>query len=53
MDDLTSAGDVNTANKTIETCNIMEQRKKITFNTKRGKSGYMIIPGKNIQVKWR
>ena len=38
-DDLTKAGDVNTANNTIETCNIMEKRKKITFITSKVKNG--------------
>ena len=43
VDDLASGGSEETANKTISNCNIMEERKKITFNTKRGKSAVLII----------
>ena len=43
VDDLASGGSDETANKTISNCNIMEERKKITFNTKRGKSAVLII----------
>ena len=35
VDDLGSAGSSVTANKTIENCNLMEVKKKMTFNTDR------------------
>ena len=35
VDDLSSTGSVETANKTIANCSMMEEKKKITFNTER------------------
>ena len=43
VDDLGSAGGAETANRMIMNCNIMEERKKITFNTDKGKSAYLVI----------
>ena len=46
VDDITGMGGINVANNLIYNCNIMEERKKMTFNNKSGKTEYMII-GKN------
>ena len=43
VDDLGSAGSSETANRMIQNCDIMEERKKITFNTDKGKSASLII----------
>ena len=43
VDDLGSAGGAETANSMIMNCNIMEERKKIKFNTDKGKSAYLTI----------
>ena len=42
VDDLESAGSSSTANHTIKNCALMEERKKLTFNTDIGKSGDII-----------
>ena len=47
VDDLGSGGSVETANKTIMNCNVMEERKKIEFNTKKGKSAILIMNWKD------
>ena len=43
VDDLSSAGNKKVANNTIGNCRMMEERKKMTFNTEQGKSAVMII----------
>ena len=46
VDDLVSGGSQKTANKTITNCQMMEEKKKFLFNTKKGKSGILVI-GRN------
>ena len=48
VDDLESAGSSSTANHTIKNCALMEERKKLTFNTDKGKSGVLVVNGKGI-----
>ena len=43
IDDVTGMGGVSVANKLIYNCNIMEEKKKMTFNNREGKTEYMII----------
>ena len=43
IDDVTGMGGVSLANKLIYYCNIMEEKKKMTFNNREGKTEYMII----------
>jgi hypothetical protein len=43
VDDVTAGGGINTANNTIYNCSLMEERKKMTFNNKNGKTEYMVI----------
>ena len=43
VDDVTGAGGVHQINNTIYNCSMMEERKKMTFNNKRGKTEYMIV----------
>ena len=43
VDDVTAGGGVKTGNNLIYNCSLMEERKKMTFNNKRGKTEYMII----------
>ena len=43
VDDVGSAGNSNTANKTIQNCSLMEEEKKMTMNTDEGKSGVLIV----------
>ena len=47
VDDVTGLGGVTNANRLIFNCNIMEERKKMVFNNKTGKTEYMVITGKN------
>ena len=46
VDDIESAGSCATANNTIRNCYILEERKKITVSTERGKSGVLIVGDK-------
>ena len=48
MDDLESAGSSCTANNTIKNCSLMEERKKVNYNTDLGKSGILIVNGNGI-----
>jgi hypothetical protein len=41
VDDVVSAGNSEASNNTIRSCNMMERKKKITFNTDTGKSAVM------------
>ena len=41
VDDIVSAGSPLASNNTIQSCNMMEEKKKITFNTDHGKSAVM------------
>ena len=50
VDDLASAGSCITADNTIRNCSIMEERKKITVNTKKGKSALLIVNGSRKKV---
>ena len=50
VDDLASAGSCTTADNTIKNCSIMEERKKITINTKRGKSALLIVNGNKKKI---
>ena len=43
VDDVNGAGEVTTANSVIYNCNILEERKKMTFSIKNGKTEYMVI----------
>ena len=43
VDDLGSAGSFNTANTTIQNCNVMEEEKKMTMNTDEGKSAILVV----------
>ena len=51
FDDVTGMGGVEAANNTIYNCGLMEERKKMTFNNKNGKTEYMIIGKKNEEVR--
>ena len=46
VDDITGMGGITVANNLIFNCNIMEERKKMKFNNKNGKTEYMVI-GRN------
>ena len=46
VDDVASGGNVNTANNTVESCAVLERRKKITMNTDTGKSAIMRVNGR-------
>ena len=43
VDDVTGDGSVNAGNNLIFNCGIMEERKKMTFNNRQGKTEYMVI----------
>ena len=43
IDDVTGAGGITTANNTISNCNILEDKKMMTFNNKDGKTEYVVI----------
>ena len=43
VDDVNGAGEVTTANNVIYNCNVLEERKKMTFSIKNGKTEYMVI----------
>ena len=43
VDNVTAGGGVNTGNNLIYNCSLMEERKKMIFNNKRGKTEYMVI----------
>ena len=43
VDDVSGLGKIKMANNLIYNCSLMEERKKMTFNNKRGKTEYMII----------
>ena len=43
VDDITGAGSCDTGNNLIYNCSIMEEKKKMTFNNKEGKTEYMVI----------
>jgi hypothetical protein len=48
VDDIESAGSPRVTNNTIHNCRILEERKKMTFNNKNGKTEYIIVhPTKN------
>lgn len=50
VDDITSAGSCATVNNAISNCNMLETRKKMTFNTKNGKTEYSVVTvNKDIQ----
>ena len=46
VDDVTGVGGIYQINNTIYNCSLMEERKKMTFNNKLGKTEYMMIVGK-------
>ena len=46
VDDIVSAGNSDASNNTVKSCNMMETRKKITFNTDTGKSAVMRVKKK-------
>ena len=46
MDDVVSAGSNICAEKTVESCSILEDRKKMIFGTSSGKSAHMVANGK-------
>ena len=45
IDDVTGMGGITVSNNTIFNCNLMEERKKMTFNNKNGKTEYMVVIG--------
>ena len=45
VDDVNGAGGVTVANNIIYNCGLMEERKKMTFNNRNGKTEYMVIDG--------
>ena len=47
VDDVSGIGGIEVSNNTIYNCNIMEERKKMTFNNKNGKTEYMVVRGNN------
>ena len=52
IDDVTGMGGQKTANNLIFNCSIMEEKKKMTFNNKTGKTEYMVVQvNKNDEVK--
>ena len=51
IDDVTAGGGVNTANSTVYNCSLMEEKKKMSFNNKPGKTEYMVIGRFKEEVK--
>ena len=51
VDDVTGMGGIEAANNTIYNCGLMEERKKMTFNNKNGKTEYMVIGKKKEEVR--
>ncbi len=45
IDDVNGAGGGKVGDNLINNCNILEERKKMTFNNKNGKTEYMVIGG--------
>ena len=43
VDDVSGMGKIKMANNLIYNCSLMEERKKMTFNNKQGKTEYMVI----------
>ena len=43
VDDVTGVGQIDTANNLIYNCSLMEERKKMTFNNKNGKTEHLVI----------
>ena len=51
IDDVTGAGGITTANNTISNCNILEEKKMMTFNNKDGKTEYVVVIQKEDEVR--
>ena len=47
VDDVTGMGNIKGANNLLYNCNIMEEKKKMTFNNKRGKTEYLVAGNDN------
>ena len=50
VDDVMNTGSLRSANSLIYNCSIQEERKKMTFSTKNGKTEYIYIKGKKGKV---
>ena len=51
VDDITGMGGIASANNTIYNCSLMEEKKKMSFNNKNGKTEYMIIGKSKEEVR--
>ncbi len=51
MDDVTGAGGITVSNNVIFNCNLLEDKKKVTFNNKPGKTEYVVVPVKNEEIQ--
>jgi hypothetical protein len=51
VDDINGIGDMQVANNLIYNCSLLEERKRMKFSKKRGKTEYMIIGGKKKETK--
>ena len=51
VDDVSGLGKIKMANNLIYNCSLMEERKKMTFNNKPGKTEYMVIGKFNEEVR--
>ena len=50
IDDVTGMGAINAANNLIFNCSIMEEKKKMIFNNRVGKTEYMVIGGNKEEI---
>ena len=51
VDDVNGAGEVTVANNVIYNCGLLEDRKKMTFSVKNGKTEYMVIGPKKVGIE--
>ena len=51
VDDVNGAGEVEVANNVIYNCSILEDRKKMTFSVKNGKTEYMVIGSMRSEIQ--
>ena len=51
VDDVTGMGGHRAANRLLYNCNIMEEKKKMTFNNSVGKTEYMVVPVNHEEIR--
>ena len=51
VDDVTGMGGHKAANNLLYNCNIMEEKKKMTFNNSVGKTEYMVVPANKEEIR--